>query len=56
MVTALSLAATAFVLTLGLGYPLVAILRRTGATKQVRADELPSHFAKTITVTSGPPG
>ncbi|MBV8717476.1 MAG: phospho-N-acetylmuramoyl-pentapeptide-transferase [Chloroflexi bacterium] len=53
MATALSMAAAAFVLTLGFGYPLVGLLRRAGLTKQVRADELPSHFGKTGTPTMG---
>src|SRR5690242_12183137 len=48
MATALSMAAAAFVLTIGLGY-----LRRAGLTKQVRPEELPSHFAKTGTPTMG---
>lgn len=53
MATALSLAAAAFIVTLGFGYPLVAFLRRAGLTKQVRPEELPSHFAKTGTPTMG---
>jgi phospho-N-acetylmuramoyl-pentapeptide-transferase len=53
MATALSMAAVAFVLTMGLGYPLVALLQRAGVTKQVRADELPSHFSKSGTPTMG---
>ena len=53
MATALSMAAAAFLLTVGLGYPLVAYLRRAGVTKQVRAEELPSHFGKTGTPTMG---
>ena len=47
------MAAAAFVLTLGLGYPVLAYLRRAGVAKQVRADELPSHFGKTGTPTMG---
>jgi phospho-N-acetylmuramoyl-pentapeptide-transferase len=53
MATALSMAAAAFVLTLGLGYPMLGYLRRAGIAKQVRADELPSHFSKTGTLTMG---
>ncbi len=53
MATALSMAAAAFILTLSLGYPLLGCLRRAGVTKQVRADELPSHFSKTGTPTMG---
>jgi phospho-N-acetylmuramoyl-pentapeptide-transferase len=53
MATALSMAAAAFVLTLGLGYPLLGYLRRAGVTKQVRPEELPSHFSKTGTPTMG---
>jgi phospho-N-acetylmuramoyl-pentapeptide-transferase len=53
MATALSMAAAAFVLTLGVGYPLVGYFRRVGVTKQVRPDELPSHFSKTGTPTMG---
>jgi phospho-N-acetylmuramoyl-pentapeptide-transferase len=53
MATALSMSAAAFLLTLSLGYPLVSWLRRTGLTKQVRQEELPSHFAKTGTPTMG---
>src|SRR5438552_10604736 len=53
MATALSMAAAAFVLTLGLGYPVLGYLRRSGVTKQVRAEELPTHFSKTGTPTMG---
>ena len=53
MATALSMSAAAFLLTLSLGYPLVGWLRRAGVTKQVRQEELPSHFAKTGTPTMG---
>jgi phospho-N-acetylmuramoyl-pentapeptide-transferase len=53
MATALSMAAAAFVLTLGVGYPLVGYFRRAGVTKQVRPEELPSHFSKTGTPTMG---
>jgi phospho-N-acetylmuramoyl-pentapeptide-transferase len=53
MATALSMAGAAFVLTLGLGYPALAYLRRAGIAKQVRADELESHFSKTGTLTMG---
>src|SRR5437588_437678 len=53
MPTALAMAAAAFVLTLGLGYPTLGLLRRAGVSKQVRADELPSHFGKTGTPTMG---
>src|SRR4030088_3763489 len=53
MATALSMAAAAFLLTLGLGYPVLGYLRRAGIAKQVRADELPSHFTKTGTLTMG---
>jgi phospho-N-acetylmuramoyl-pentapeptide-transferase len=47
------MAAAAFVLTLGLGYPVLGLLRRAGVSKQVRADEPPSHFGKTGTPTMG---
>jgi phospho-N-acetylmuramoyl-pentapeptide-transferase len=53
MATALSMAAAAFLLTLTLGYPVLSVMRRVGIAKQVRADELPSHFAKTGTLTMG---
>jgi phospho-N-acetylmuramoyl-pentapeptide-transferase len=53
MATALSMAAAAFVLTLGVGYPLLGWFRRAGVTKQVRPEELPSHFSKTGTPTMG---
>ena len=53
MATALAMAAAAFLLTLGFGYPLLGYLRRAGIAKQVRSDELPSHFAKTGTPTMG---
>src|SRR5579871_6177521 len=53
MATALSMAAAAFVLTISLGYPLLGYLRRSGVTKQVRPEELPSHFSKTGTPTMG---
>ena len=53
MPTALAMAAAAFVLTLGVGYPVLGVLRRAGVAKQVRADELPSHFGKTGTPTMG---
>lgn len=53
MATALSMSAAAFVLTLGLGYPLVRFLRHAGVTKQVRQEELASHFPKTGTPTMG---
>ena len=53
MATALSMAAAAFLLTLSLGYPVLTVMRRAGIVKQVRADELPSHFAKTGTLTMG---
>jgi phospho-N-acetylmuramoyl-pentapeptide-transferase len=53
MATALSMAAAAFVLTLGVGYPLLGYFRRAGVTKQVRPEELPSHFSKTGTPTMG---
>ena len=43
----------AFVLTLGLGYPMLGYLRRAGVTKQVSAEELPTHFSKTGTPTMG---
>ncbi|HLZ31245.1 MAG TPA: phospho-N-acetylmuramoyl-pentapeptide-transferase [Chloroflexota bacterium] len=53
MPTALAMAAAAFLLTLGLGYPAVGYLRRAGVAKQVSANELPSHFSKTGTPTMG---
>src|ERR1700736_3125941 len=53
MPTALALAAAAFLLTLGLGYPALGYLRRAGVAKQVSAHELPSHFSKTGTPTMG---
>jgi phospho-N-acetylmuramoyl-pentapeptide-transferase len=53
MATALSMAAAAFLITLSLGYPVLGYLRRAGVAKQVRADELPSHFSKTGTLTMG---
>ena len=53
MATALSMAAAAFLLTLSLGYPVLRVMRRAGIAKQVRADELPSHFTKTGTLTMG---
>jgi phospho-N-acetylmuramoyl-pentapeptide-transferase len=53
MATALSMAAAAFLLTISFGYPLVSLLRRAGVTKQVRPEELPTHFAKTGTPTMG---
>jgi phospho-N-acetylmuramoyl-pentapeptide-transferase len=53
MATALSMAAAAFLLTLSLGYPALSVMRRAGIAKQVRADELPSHFSKTGTLTMG---
>src|SRR5438105_8266487 len=53
MATALSMAAAAFVLTLGFGYPGLALLRRAGIGKQVSAYELPSHASKTGTPTMG---
>src|SRR4051812_49149068 len=53
MATALSMAAAAFILTLGLGYPGLLLLRRAGVGKQVSEHELPSHFGKTGTPTMG---
>jgi phospho-N-acetylmuramoyl-pentapeptide-transferase len=53
MATALAMAAAAFLVTLSLGYPALAYLRRAGAAKQVRSDELESHFGKTGTLTMG---
>src|ERR1700716_4232506 len=53
MAPALSMAAAAFVLTLSLGDPVLRVMRRAGIAKQVRADELPSHFSKTGTLTMG---
>src|SRR5258708_8077272 len=47
MATALSMAAAAFLLTLGLGFPLLGFMRRAGIAKEVGADELASHFTKT---------
>src|SRR5437867_1485584 len=48
-----AMAAAAFVLTLALGYPGVAMLRRAGIGKQVSAHELASHASKTGTPTMG---
>jgi phospho-N-acetylmuramoyl-pentapeptide-transferase len=53
MATALAMAAAAFLVTLSLGYPALVYLRRAGAAKQVRSDELESHFGKTGTLTMG---
>src|ERR1700682_6139993 len=53
MPIALAMAAAAFVLPLGIGYPALAYLRRAGVAKQVSANELPSHFSKTGTPTMG---
>jgi phospho-N-acetylmuramoyl-pentapeptide-transferase len=53
MPLALALAAAAFLLTLAVGYPAVAYLRRAGIGKQVNAYELPSHASKTGTPTMG---
>lgn len=51
--TPLMAAAVAFLVTLVLGYPYLALLRRFGVVKLVRADELASHFGKTGTPTMG---
>ena len=53
MATPLMAAAVAFLVTLVLGYPYLALLRRLGVVKLVRAEELPSHFGKTGTPTMG---
>ena len=53
MAPALSMAAAAFLLTLGLGYPVLSYLRRAGVAKQVSPDELPAHIAKSGTPTMG---
>lgn len=53
MTLALALAAAAFLLTLAVGYPGVAYLRRAGIGKQVSAYELPGHATKTGTPTMG---
>ncbi|HET6316478.1 MAG TPA: phospho-N-acetylmuramoyl-pentapeptide-transferase [Chloroflexota bacterium] len=53
MSVALAMAAAAFVLTLALGYPGLAVLRRAGIGKQVSAHELASHAGKTGTLTMG---
>jgi len=53
MPVALAMAAAAFGLTLALGYPGVATLRRAGIGKQVSAHELASHASKTGTPTMG---
>jgi phospho-N-acetylmuramoyl-pentapeptide-transferase len=53
MTLALALAAAAFLLTLVLGYPGLAMLRRAGVGKQVSAHELASHASKTGTPTMG---
>jgi phospho-N-acetylmuramoyl-pentapeptide-transferase len=50
---ALTTAAAAFVLTLVLGYPYVAFLRRAGLGKQVRTEGPSSHLWKTGTPTLG---
>jgi phospho-N-acetylmuramoyl-pentapeptide-transferase len=47
------MAAAAFLLTLGFGYPALAYLKRVGVIKQVHPDELPTHFVKTGTPTMG---
>ena len=46
-------ATAAFLVTLVLGYPYLAMMRRLGVVKLVRSDELPSHFEKTGTPTMG---
>lgn len=51
--TALALAATAFVLTLVLGYPFVDFLRRAGLGKKVRIEGPHTHLEKTGTPTMG---
>jgi len=51
MVIALAGGAAAFLLTMLLGYPYLQVLRRAGAAKLVRPDELASHFGKTGTLT-----
>jgi phospho-N-acetylmuramoyl-pentapeptide-transferase len=53
MAAALAMAAAAFVLTLIVGYPGLAILRRAGIGKQVSVHELASHASKTGTPTMG---
>ena len=53
MAPALSMAAAAFLLTLGFGYPVLSMLRRAGVAKQVSPDELPAHRAKSGTPTMG---
>jgi phospho-N-acetylmuramoyl-pentapeptide-transferase len=53
MVIALTAAASAFIVTLLLGYPYVHLLRRAGVAKLVSAHELASHLDKTGTLTMG---
>ena len=53
MVVALAAGASAFLLTMLLGYPYLQVLRRAGVAKLVRPDELASHFGKTGTLTMG---
>ena len=53
MAVALTMAAAAFVLTLVLGYPYLAFLRRAGLGKQVRREGPSSHLWKTGTPTLG---
>jgi phospho-N-acetylmuramoyl-pentapeptide-transferase len=53
MLIALAAGASAFIITLLLGYPYVHLLRRAGIAKLVRADELATHFGKTGTLTMG---
>lgn len=57
MLTALSMATAAFLLTLSLGYQILGYMRRAGIAKQVRAHELPTHFTRTgafVRTTSDP--
>ena len=53
MATPLMAAAVAFLVTLVLGYPYVAVMRRLGVVKLVSSKDLPSHFGKTGTPTMG---
>ncbi len=53
MIVALAAGASAFLLTMLLGYPYLQVLRRAGVAKLVRLDELASHFGKTGTLTMG---
>ena len=53
MVAGLIAGVCAFFVTLIAGYPFLAVLRRAGVAKLVRADELATHLVKTGTLTMG---